>query len=835
MKKYGFEIAVVILLITLTVIGLSMNSKDVEIKEIRKAMYYEKMDDNKVKCTLCPFNCILNSGQTGACKARKNVDGELTSLAYGKPVSLAIDPIEKKPLFHFYPGTQVFSLGTAGCNLHCKFCQNWQISQASPDEIPNYEISSAKIVEKAIESGSKSIAFTYNEPIIFYEMMLETAKLAKQKGLKTVMVTNGYINQEPLEELAEYIDAANIDLKAFTEKFYKEYTGATLKPVLESMKTLKKKGVFIEVTNLIIPGANDSKKEIRELCEWIRKNLGAETPMHFSRFFPAYNLKNIPPTPVETLKMAEKIAKEVGLKHVYIGNVITEGGENTVCPKCGEKIIERVRYQVKKNRLENGKCPKCGKEIEGMFDKKRVREEAVAGMWYPDNATELMKVLEKLDATECEKKDTVENVAGLIVPHAGFVYSGPTAACGFKALKKKDYDVAVIMGTSHRYRAGIVSVYDGAFAKTPIGNLKINRELTEKLLKSDEKIDFMEKIHTEEHSLEAELPFVRHYLGDIEIVLVLASTQEEETLLKTGDIISEWMRTSGKKTIVIESSDMSHYHSYEDAVKMDRKTISLIEQGKFDELEASIMNKKCELCGWDSLKIFNHIMKNLGADKRELIHYENSGDAVPESRNRGVVGYMAMTFSKDSKSKAYYDDNLRKKLLESARKSISYSLKNGKKQFKPEKPAEAKLSEERAVFVTLKIDGELRGCIGQMFASQPLYLAVAEMAHSAAFNDSRFKPLTEEELKKVHIEISVLTPMERVKDWKEIKNGIDGVWLKKGYRQGVFLPQVATETGWDLETFLSNLCTHKAGLPADCYKDPETEIFKYQVELFEEK
>jgi AmmeMemoRadiSam system protein A len=192
-----------------------------------------------------------------------------------------------------------------------------------------------------------------------------------------------------------------------------------------------------------------------------------------------------------------------------------------------------------------------------------------------------------------------------------------------------------------------------------------------------------------------------------------------------------------------------------------------------------------------------------------------------------------MTFSKEEEKGSYYEEDLRQILLKSARESITYTLKN-KKQFKPEKPSEPKLNEERAVFVTLKIDGELRGCIGQMFATEPLYQAVTEMAHSAAFKDPRFNPLTEEELKKVHIEISVLTPMERVKNWKEIKNGIDGVWLKNGYRQGVFLPQVATETGWDLETFLSNLCSHKAGLPSDCYKDPETEIFKYQVELFEE-
>ena len=832
MKKYRFEISVVLLLITLTVIGLSLGSKDVEIKEFRKAMYFNKLSDDKVQCTLCPFNCVLSPGQTGLCKARKNVDGEMISLTYGKPVSLAIDPIEKKPFFHFYPGTQAFSLGTAGCNLHCDFCQNWQISQVSPEKVPNYEISSENIVKKAIESGSKSIAFTYNEPIVFYEMMLETAKLAKQKSLRTVMVTNGYINTEPLEELAEYIDAANVDLKAFTEKFYSKHTGATLEPVLRSLKTLKKKGVFIEVTNLIVPGENDTEKEITELCEWIKTNLGKETPLHFSRFFPAYKLQNVPPTPVETLKMAKKIAEKVGLKNVYIGNVITEGGENTICPKCGKVVIERERYNVKKNRLENGKCPKCGKEITGMFEKKRIREEVVAGMWYPDNATELTNMLEELDK-KCDAQK-VENTSGLIVPHAGFIYSGHTAACGFKAVSGNNYEVAVILGTSHRYREGIVSVYDGSFAKTPIGNLKINRELTEKLIKSDEKIKFVEKIHTQEHSLEAELPFIRHYLGDVEVVLVLASTENDETLLKTGKVISDWIKQSGKKTLVVASSDMSHYHSYEDAVKMDRKTISLIEEGKLETLETSIGSKKCELCGWDSLKIFNKIMKDQNALKPELIHYENSGDAVPESREKGVVGYMAMTFSKEEEKSNYYDDNLRNELLKSARESIDYSLKNEKKQFKPKKPTDKKLNEERAVFVTLKLNGELRGCIGQMFATEPLYQAVTEMAHSAAFKDPRFNPLTQDELKKVHIEISVLTPMQKVKDWKEIKNGIDGVWLKKGYRQGVFLPQVATETGWDLETFLSNLCTHKAGLPADCYKDPETEIFKYQVELFEE-
>mgnify|MGYP001178185459 FL=1 len=834
------EIAVVVILIAAALIGVSMKKNEkVEVKTMEGmtvAKYFETLDEKNVKCTLCPHYCKLGDGQTGLCKARKNLGGKLYALTYGKPVAINVDPIEKKPLFHFLYGSKTFSIGCAGCNLHCNFCQNWTISQASPDEVPFEAMTPSQVVEKAIESGSLSVAFTYNEPIIFYEFMLETAKLAKEKGLKTVMVTNGYINQEPLKELAKYIDAANIDLKGFSEKFYKEYTTASLKPVLETIKTLKEMGVFIEITNLIILKANDKDEEILALIKWVKVNTGTETPLHFSRFFPAYKLKDRPPTPVETVEKARDMAIKEGMKFVYTGNLRTENSEDTICPHCGKKVVDRSGFQIVSENINNGKCGYCGGEIYGMWEKKLVRKPAVAGMWYPAEKTELLKMMDELDKKACpEFKQSNRKIAGLIAPHAGFIYSGPTAACGFKQLKNQKYQRVVILGTSHRYRADLISVFDGTEAQTPLGNLKIDTGFSKALISSDPAIQFVPQIHEKEHSLEAMLPFIKFYLGEVEIVLVLASTENEKLLESAGITIANLIKADSLNTLILASTDMSHYHPYDEAVKMDKSTVSLIESGDYQKLKKMINDKKCELCGHDSLISFFTAMKELKANKGRLVKYENSGDAVPRSKTQGVVGYMSMIFENNEEiSMNYYDDKERKYMLELARNSIVYALKN-KKEFVPEKPSDPKLNEQRAVFVTLKIDGELRGCIGSMVATEPLYQAVAGMAFSAAFKDPRFSPVTENDLKLIDVEVSVLTPMQKVSSWKELKIGIDGVYIKKGYRSGVFLPQVATETGWDLETFLSNLCTHKAGLPADCYKDPTAEIYKYQVELFSEK
>ncbi len=333
----------------------------------KEAMYYKKLKDNIVQCQLCPNFCTIKEEEVGKCKVRKNMKGKLYAMTYGRAVSTAIDPIEKKPFFHFHPGTRAYSIATAGCNLHCLFCQNWEISQAFWNQLPFRALSPEEAVEDAIENGCKIMAYTYTEPTIYYEYTLEMAKIAKKKGLLNVTITNGYINPEPLKELYKYIDAANVDLKGFTEEYYKEICGARLKPVLDTIVGIKKMGAWLEVTNLIVPTKNDDMNKIREMCQWIKENVGEGTPLHFSRFFPMYKLSNLSPTPVETLKKAYETARDVGMKHVYMGNLWAEGEENTLCPKCGEVLVKRVGFGIMENKIKDNRCLKCKEKIEGVW------------------------------------------------------------------------------------------------------------------------------------------------------------------------------------------------------------------------------------------------------------------------------------------------------------------------------------------------------------------------------------------------------------------------------------------------------------------------------------
>jgi len=344
---------------------------------LREAKYYTKISSTKVRCGLCPFRCTLGPGERGACKTRVNFGGKLRTLVYGLPVARGVDPIEKKPLHHFLPGSSAYSIATAGCNLSCLFCQNHTISQAYPEggeSRHRYGVigkkTPAQLVALAKAHNCAVIAYTYTEPAVFYEYMLDTAKLARKAGLKNVMITCGYINTEPLKELLPYLDGANVDLKGFTEKFYAEYCGATLKPVLETLKTLHKAGIELEVTNLVIPGANDNPATIRAMCEWIKTELDADVPLHFSRYSPRYKMKKPAATPLATLQRAKKIAEEVGLKFVYIGNVSDETGGNTYCPKCGRLLVKRgsgYRYSVSAMNIRDGKCKYCGETIRGVW------------------------------------------------------------------------------------------------------------------------------------------------------------------------------------------------------------------------------------------------------------------------------------------------------------------------------------------------------------------------------------------------------------------------------------------------------------------------------------
>lgn len=328
---------------------------------MHEAQFYKKLENKKVKCELCPWFCAIAPDKKGKCRARKNIDGKLYSVVYGKPCSVAIDPIEKKPFFHFHPGTRTVSVATASCNLACDHCQNWEISQADPEETYSENLSPKELVEMALEKDCQGISYTYTEPTTFYEYAYDTAKLAKEQGLYNTFVSNGMINTEPLKKISKYLDAMNMDLKAFTEDFYKEIChGIGLEPIKQTAKNCKEFGIHLEITNLIIPTYNDTEEKIKELVSFV-KSISPETPLHFSRFFPHYKMRDIEPTPIEVLEKAKKIAEQAGIEYVYIGNV--QGDESTYCPKCNELLISRVGYSVGKISLKGKKCPKCGKDI----------------------------------------------------------------------------------------------------------------------------------------------------------------------------------------------------------------------------------------------------------------------------------------------------------------------------------------------------------------------------------------------------------------------------------------------------------------------------------------
>jgi pyruvate formate lyase activating enzyme len=312
--------------------------------------------------------CVIPDGHAGECRIRVNLDGKLLAVTHSRPCAVHIDPVEKKPLYHFLPGTGTFSIATVGCNLHCKNCQNWQISQAEPGKTEAYLLPPENLCDLAKKESCPSISYTYTEPLVYYEYTLESCIKAREAGLKNILVTAAYLNPEPLKELFAHVDAANIDLKSMSDDFYRDICGATLKPVLVAISLARSMGIMVEITNLLIPTLNDSETEIKQLTVWVKENLGADTPLHFSRFFPHYRMQNLPATPEQTLIKAREIAYAAGLKHVYIGNLSTEGN-NTICPKCGKRLIYRQGYRIMENNiLATGRCRFCQQEIHGVWN-----------------------------------------------------------------------------------------------------------------------------------------------------------------------------------------------------------------------------------------------------------------------------------------------------------------------------------------------------------------------------------------------------------------------------------------------------------------------------------
>lgn len=340
---------------------------------MREARLYSKADGKSVRCNLCRHSCHIQDGAAGICKVRENRGGVLYSIFYGQPCALAVDPVEKKPLFHFYPGTKSFSLATPGCNFQCEFCQNWDISQYGRNIKPETlrlkhaeEYSPDKIIASAQKAGCKSISYTYSEPTIFYEYARNISELARTAGLKNIFVTNGYMTRAMLDDFNGLLDAANIDLKSFSKETYQKVMHANLDGVLDSIAYMKNLGIWIEVATLIVPQMNDGEAELKDIAKFIA-GTGRDIPWHISRFHPQYKMTDKPPTPIATMRRAYEIGKAAGLKYVYMGNIPGDDAENTFCWKCGEKLIERFGFSVEKNKIKNGACFKCGSKIDGVF------------------------------------------------------------------------------------------------------------------------------------------------------------------------------------------------------------------------------------------------------------------------------------------------------------------------------------------------------------------------------------------------------------------------------------------------------------------------------------
>jgi len=321
-----------------------------------------------VRCGLCPHRCVLAEGDRGRCRVRENRGGKLYTFVYGNPCAINVDPIEKKPFFHFLPGTTAFSLATAGCNLRCQYCQNYTISQRSPEEVPSYDAPPEAVVAATHQSESPTIAYTYSEPIVFYEYVLDTARLARRAGLRNAIISAGYINPDPLRELCRAVDAIKIDLKGYDPDFYREVCGGTLSPVLETIRVIHEMGVHLEIVNLVVPTLNDSLADLRALAEWVVETLGPDVPLHFSRFHPDYQLLNLPPTPLETLEAAWQTALDVGLHYVYLGNVPGHEGNHTYCPGCGRMIVQRASMATVAMHVVNGRCGYCQSPIAGVWE-----------------------------------------------------------------------------------------------------------------------------------------------------------------------------------------------------------------------------------------------------------------------------------------------------------------------------------------------------------------------------------------------------------------------------------------------------------------------------------
>ena len=866
--------------------------------------YWQKLDDGRIQCDVCPRECKLRDGQRGLCFVRQNLDDQIVLTTYGRSSGFCIDPIEKKPLNHFYPGTGVLSLGTAGCNLSCSFCQNWDISKAREDDKLQDLAMPDAVARAAVETGCKSVAFTYNDPVIFMEYAIDIAKECHKQGIKTVAVTAGYMKDEARREFYKYMDAANVDLKAFTEEFYKKNTKSELQPVLDTLLYLKHEtDVWFEITTLLIPGENDSTEEITAMCAWIMDNLGPDVPIHFSAFHPDYRMKDKAHTPPATLKRARKIAIEAGIKYVYTGNIHDPAGGSTYCPSCGEGVMIRDWHQINGWKLsQKGHCANCGEPVAGHFDEKpgdwgrkrvpvkimnegqdiiagrkeifeatmkqraesdtvpvpgaedrpppktdrkktaqkdsnkkqdskkdrgfrlyehpkkskeTVLEPQVAGMFYPEQPRVLANMVDdimlKAKAPEmCPK--------AIIAPHAGYRFSAQIAGTAYKAVEDRLPHIkkVVLLGPPHKKPVKGIAVPSVDLMLSPLGPVRVDRHA----LADVQKLPFVTEDDAPfqgEHGLEVHLPFLQRLTENIDLIPALVGQADPQQV--SAFLEKVW---GGDETLIVISSDLSHYYKYDDAVKLDRNVSAMIEMLAVDKI------KDVQACGRAAIKglLVQAAKRNLRATNIDL---RNSGDTA--GKKDSVVGYGAYTF--EPAEKARLSDLDRANLLQVARIVIHKGLEIGKMPELTVNNIPYTLRAMRSAFVTINYKGNLRGCYGSYAPQRPLISDVAKFAYHSAFEDPRFKPLRAEEVPHCDLGISVLSIPAKLDFQNEkelcdiVTPKVDGLILRDPKGSGTFLPQV-WDNYPDPEQFIRGL-KRKAGLPED-YWSKDLQIFRYTAE-----
>lgn len=587
-------------------------------------MQYYKEKNGKQTCLLCSYYCHLKPNQVGLCGVNKNINNSIKCLVYGHISAFNIDPIEKKPLYHFLPNSKSLSLGTIGCNFKCSFCQNHGISQEKNVNTSNY-ISPQEIVQIAIQKDCKSISYTYNEPTIFYPFAKDIAVEAKKYNIKSVFVSNGFESKEVIDDMQGIIDAVNIDLKSFSNSYYKKELGGNLHQVLQNLIHFRNNGIWVEVTTLIIPSKNDSIKELSLIANFIKENLGEDTPWHLSAFHPDYKELELPRTSFDKLKQAYDLAKSIGLNNVYIGNIGYEN--NTYCKTCKELLISREYYKINKDIIVNGRCPKCNTKVQGVYEMSK-RKAVVAGTFYPSKKDEIIKLIKDFNSKFKLKKLALEPKA-IIVPHAGYIYSGFTANLAYNiASKNQEYKRVVVIGPSHKLYFKKASVCLKHKYETPLGDINIDLDYANKLIKNYKWCDYIQEVH-EEHSTETQAPFIKHYFSNSEIVeIVYGKIDFNELSELIQQIVDE------KDTFLVISTDLSHFYNLKEANSIDNICLNAIVKK-----DLSLFDKGAEACGMIGVKalVKASIKKSL---ENEVLHYCTSYDRTKDDSK--VVGYASV-------------------------------------------------------------------------------------------------------------------------------------------------------------------------------------------------